>query len=139
MIPVIRDIISEHSQPFTVSCKRISSFPKGDHGYPVIALLQSKELDALHKKLTKAFDDAKIKYSQKFPEYKPHATLSYSKKKPKNITFKKIEWLVDSVCLYSNNEEDRTDLLITFPLFLDTPVEKSASFIYEISKIFSQS
>lgn len=72
------DVVSKF-EPFLVKAKKVSHFPKReDNPIPIIAPIESKELDDLHKKLAKAFDSDKIEFKKTFKDYKPHITLAYS-------------------------------------------------------------
>lgn len=98
IIPVVFKV-AESLEPFLVTCRKITTFPKNDdrhssdgtNGYPVIAPVESKQLHELRTKIKRAFDSKGIDYNNKYPDYQPHVTLSYSKKKPKNIRFPKTQ------------------------------------------------
>lgn len=124
LMPLILEVTSKMS-PFLVTCKRITTFPKGDKGYPVIAQLQSEPLHELRTKLARILERQGIEYSKQFPEFNPHVTLSYSKKKVKNMRFDKIQWLVNCVSLYGGDEADER-VYCQFPFSLNIAKKKSA-------------
>lgn len=131
IIPVIFEITSK-MKPFKVSTNVITTFDEGKHGYPVIAKLQSKELEKLRNDLKKAFDDNKIKYDIKFKEFKPHLTLSYSPEKIKDIKFPKIEFLISQISIFGGDEVDEK-VFINFPFSLG--IKKKAAYIDQLTDI----
>lgn len=113
IIPIIFDI-TENLQPFTVTTSGYSSFDSDDT-YPIICPIKSQKLISLREKIRQCFDDSKIKYNNEFPDYKPHITLGYSKDKPKNVKFPKLEFTISQIALYAGDTAD-TKLFINFPL-----------------------
>jgi len=127
MIPIIFDITCD-MKPFMVSCSKITTFPKGKNGYPIIGEIKSKDLSALRDKLKKEFEKNKIKYDSTFKDYKPHVTLGYSKNKPKNTSFSKINWSINHISLYGGDESD-SRFFVNFPFTLGTEkIAKLANF-----------
>lgn len=110
------EVISE-TKPFLVSTKAVTCFPKREgHPYPVISLIDSKDLHELNSDLKKSFDKADVEYSKTFKDFKPHITLSYSDEEVKKIKLDpKVEFVVHEVVLWAgDNGDDR--IFITFPL-----------------------
>lgn len=106
------DIIRQ-TKSFKVSCSEISSFPKGEDGYPVILKVESEELMNLRAKIKKSFDAKGVKYSNKFPEYKPHITLGYSKKEPKPEKINKTNIQVNHIMIWGGyNQIDGVNIQI---------------------------
>ena len=144
IIPVIFKV-TEALDPFLVTCKRISTFPKNDdrhssdssNGYPVIAQVESPLLHEIRSKLKRAFDSKGIEYNNKYPEYKPHVTLSYSKKKPKNIRLPKTQWLVNEIALFGGDNSDER-LYVSFPLGLKI-IERKAEYIDALAGLYKSS
>lgn len=130
IIPTIYEI-SSTLQPFEVSCSKITCFPEGKYGFPVIAEIKSEDLIELRNKIEKAFGKNKIKFDTKFKEYKPHVTLGYAKEKVKDAKINKIKWAVSQISLYCGDEAD-SKLFVNFPFNLG--IDKIASF----SECFSQ-
>ena len=81
--------ITSKNRPFQITIQDISSFPRNpDDGLPVICFIDSPELQAIHYALKDEFDRLQIPYRHKYPEYKPHVTLSYVKEEtPEGYTF----------------------------------------------------
>jgi 2'-5' RNA ligase len=125
--------VTSKMEPFTVSCKRITTFPKVDKMYPVIAKVDSKGLLPLRKSIESELKRSGVRYDKTHEDYNPHVTLGYSKKKPKNITFPKIEWQVNSVCLYGGDVHDER-LFVSFPFSLG--ISKKAGYISTLANLY---
>lgn len=123
IIPILYKLCAK-TDPFKVSCKRITTFPKGKKGWPVIGQVQSKEIQSLWTKIKSALEQNNIKYDKTYSEYNPHVTLSYSKKKPKNISFPKLEWTVGEISLYGGDEHDER-LFVNFPFSIGLKEKKA--------------
>jgi len=136
MVPLIFDITSKQD-PFLASCKKITTFPKGDNGYPIISLVDAPQLHDIQKKLKRVLDRKGIKYSDKYPEYKPHVTLGYHKKKTKNIAFPKTQWQINEIAIYGGNNHDEK-VYVSFPLSLKVPVKKSADYIFQLANSYTK-
>lgn len=123
--------VTSDTKPFTVSSSKITTFKKGDDGYPVIARLDSKELHEFHSKLKRALKKEKVNFSDKYPEYKPHVTLGYCHdEKIDDIKIDKVSWLVDEIAIYGGDSHDER-IYISFPLNLNI-LKKSSSYIFSI-------
>lgn len=123
IIPILYEATLD-IKPFDLTCSKIKTFPKGKYGYPVIAEIKSDQLTELRSKIKKMLDRNKIDYSDKFPEYNPHLTLSYSKKKPKSIKFpQKYKWTANHLSLFGGDEVD-SKIFVNFPF--DLGVKKEA-------------
>jgi len=124
MIPTIFDITSK-MEPFELSCSKVTCFPKGKKGYPIIGEIKSKQLMELREKIRRIFERKGIKYDNKFPEFKPHVTLGFSKKKVKNFKINKT-WLATQMSIYGGDTAD-TRLFVNFPFDLGVTTIKKAS------------
>lgn len=118
--------VTSKMRPFTVSTSRVSSFPKGDDGVPIICPIDSDQLHDLHTKLCKAFDEAGVEYSKKYPEYKPHVTLSYADEAMEDRRIPQIEWGAHAVVVWGG-ESRGASIMMTFPLTLDTIAARVAA------------
>lgn len=117
IIPIIFKL-TEDLRPFTASTSEYSFFDS-EEKYPVICPVKSKELMSLRNKISKAFDDDKIKYDKKFPDYKPHITLGFSQEKfPKHTKFPKVDFAISQLALYCGDTTD-TKLFINFPFTIN--------------------
>jgi 2'-5' RNA ligase len=108
--------VTSQTKPFTVMTSLVTSFTKGEDGIPIIAKIESPELVAFQAKLKAALQDAGIEFNDKFPEYKPHVTLSYLKEDeaPEDYNFPAVEWGVAEMILWGGDQGDEK-LAITFP------------------------
>jgi 2'-5' RNA ligase len=81
--------ITSKNRPFQITIQDVSSFPRNpDDGLPIICFINSPELQAIHYALKAEFDRLQIPYRHKYPEYKPHVTLSYVKEEtPEGYVF----------------------------------------------------
>lgn len=96
--------VTEHVSPFQVKLNGLTSFPKGNDGYPIICPIEIGELFMFHDRLVNVFDKRGIEYDKKFPDFKPHVTLSYSEERPKDRLFKEISWVCEDVMLWGGDE-----------------------------------
>lgn len=71
--------VTSKTPPFSLEVNRIESFEPGEKGTPIILPVVSNDLHDLQRAVREALDVAGIDYSKKWPEFKPHVTLSYVK------------------------------------------------------------
>jgi 2'-5' RNA ligase len=112
--------VTARTRPFTVRTTRVSSFPSNpddQDGYPIIARIESDDLHEFREALAASFDAAGLDYSKKFPEYKPHVTVSYSPEPVEDVRIPTIEWGAHEIVMWGGDEGDRK-LTATFPLVL---------------------
>lgn len=69
--------VTSKTSPFSLEVREISSFDPGNNGTPIILPVESKELIELQSKILEALNEFGVEYSKKWPEFKPHVTLSY--------------------------------------------------------------
>lgn len=117
--------VTSNRTPFTMKVNKIKSFPNnaGD-GYPIIARVMCPELHEFHTCITEALDKSGIDYSKRYPEYKPHVTLAYSKEPIGTISLENpIEWAAHEATLWGGDSgDDRVSA--TFP-FVVGPTKES--------------
>lgn len=138
---IMNSVLGRYSPP-KISFKEISHFQKGDNGFPVIISILSDELIEIRKSLVKVFDKEKINYSKKWPEFKPHITLAYSKKEPTDQSIDKYSWNATELVLYAgdkfefSNFESGTFVFMPFGKKASNKFEmiRLASFIFECSQ-----
>ncbi len=79
-------VVTEAQPPFGVSVSRVSSFPRNkDDGFPVICPVDSPELHSLRSALRASFQKLGVPFSDKWPEFRPHVTMSYVKDLPDGV------------------------------------------------------
>lgn len=90
--------------PISITLKTVNHFPKReDAPCPIICLIESDDLQKLHKKLVKAFDQNKIPFEKTFKDYKPHITLSYANKEIDDFDIKPLKFESKEVTLWSGD------------------------------------
>jgi 2'-5' RNA ligase len=107
--------VAEVTRPIQLTVDEVSSFPKGDDGYPIICPIKSPELHQLWGALCSAFDDSKIEYSKKYTTFRPHITLAYDVSEMKEpMPVGPIDWSAYEMTLWSGNSGDDA-VTITIP------------------------
>jgi 2'-5' RNA ligase len=128
--------ITEKTKPFLVNIEKCTNFPEGKHGFPIICPVENKEIFKLHEKLTKVLDRNKVEYSKKFPEFKPHLTLSYHNEELPEQNFSRICWQVRSISIYGGDSgKERIYAELSFGSG-ENNIKKSSEYIYELCNNF---
>jgi 2'-5' RNA ligase len=104
--------------PFIVSTSRVTSFPPGDDGTPIICSIQSQELHTLHDKLARSLEAHGVPFSKKFPIYAPHVTLAYADEAIEDRPLPTVEWGAHELVLWGGDSNDNR-LVVSFPLTLN--------------------
>jgi len=113
--------VAAASKPFRCTLTHATCFPKNEDGVPVICPVTSPELHDLNTTLKAAFDAAGVEYSNKYPEYKPHLTLSYAEETIEDQDFGPLEWSAYEMVLWGGDAGD--DRLATnFPFAMPVRV-----------------
>lgn len=110
--------VTSRTRPFTVRTSTLTCFPKNDDGVPVICRVDSDPLHDLQAKIRASFDQNGVPYSAKYPEYKPHVTLSYAEDEVAEQRIPTIEWGAHELVLWGGDSGDRR-LIVTFPFSID--------------------
>lgn len=118
--------VTSTTRPFSVSTSHVTCFPKGDDGVPIICPVDSDQLHDLHTKLCKAFDEAGVEYNKKYPEYKPHVTLSYADEAMEDRRIPQVMWGAHEVVVWGGDSREAS-IMMTFPLTLDTIAARVAA------------
>jgi 2'-5' RNA ligase len=123
VIMAVYPVVSE-TTPFIASTRRVTCFPGGDDGVPIIAPIESEPLHELHAALCAALDEAGVEYNKKWPTFKPHCTLGYS---PDAAVYSEmaadqdivpaVQWGVGEIVLWGGDAGD-DKLTVTFPFRL---------------------
>lgn len=115
--------VTAATRPFTVRTTRVMSFPVNSddqEAHPVVARIDADALHDLQAGLREAFDSAGLDYSKRFPDFKPHVTLSYADEAVEDFRIPTIEWGAHEIVMWGGDEGDRK-LTATFPLALIPP------------------
>ncbi len=126
--------LTSKSPIFNIKFDNIECFPEGDDGVPIICPVVSDDLFSFHKKLKTKIDKTNLDYSKKFPEYKPHITLSYNKEKIKSFELEPIEYSVSEIIFWCGDNMDEK-MTITFPLNIE---KKANMHLFEICKMYEK-
>lgn len=102
IIPLFEKLEAQNT--IRVILNKVSQFPAGEDGYPIIVPVVSPELKKLRQEIARIFDENEIDFSKLHPDYKPHITLSYSDKPIKDKWFEEIEFEVDEICYYGGKK-----------------------------------
>lgn len=93
--------------PFQVGTAKATCFPENpDDGVPIICRVLSPVLHEFRARLASAFDHFNVEYSKKYPEYKPHVTLSYNDQPVPDIDIPPLVWTVDRFVLWAGDDMD---------------------------------
>lgn len=102
--------------PFLLTTRWVSTFSPNDEGKtPIIARIESQDLHELQEALRDAFDEEGVPYSKKWPEYKPHVTLSYAPEPIEDMIIQPVQWGCTDLCLWAGDEGEN-DMTCRFPL-----------------------
>lgn len=123
-------VVTSKTPPFVLTVNSIDSFDPGEDGTPVIMPVSSPELMSLEQALKAELDSAGVQYSKKFPEYKPHVTLSYIPgMKASGPLPTPISWGAFDLTIYGANRGDgRATIILPFaPQNFQVQMEKIAA------------
>jgi 2'-5' RNA ligase len=117
IMPILYKVTS-NTLPFEINCSKITTFPKGEYGYPIIAELKSKELMEIRKKILSSLRRNHIKIDNSFKEYRPHITLAFAKKRAKIKLPEKMTLMANQIALYGGDTAD-SKIFVNFPFTLN--------------------
>jgi len=110
--------VTSKTRPFSVKTNKVTTFPKNDDGVPIIARVESEALHDLRAKLVESFQANGVDFNNKYPDYKPHVTLSYAEDSISDFEIPTVEWGAHELVLWGGDDGDRK-LVVTFPFSLD--------------------
>lgn len=128
VVSVAKAMIATHEvasrvRPFMAWGDAISSFPSNpDDGIPIIVPINSQPLHAFRSALASRFDELGVEYSKKYPEFKPHVTLSYVKSPGPGFQAPSAPlpgyagWVVYDVVIWAGDESMSEGMEIRIPL-----------------------
>lgn len=100
-------LFARMSEPFQVGTARVTCFPENpDDGVPIICPIVSPDLMRFRARLASAFDRYGVGYSKKYPDYKPHVTLSYDRQPIPDMDIQPVVWKVDRFVLWAGDDMD---------------------------------
>lgn len=115
-IPVIYGV-AQKTAPFLLRTTKVTCFDDNGDGYPVHCEVESPALHALQADLKEAFKANDIPFSDKWPVYKPHMTLSYSPERVEDRAIPPVEWGASEVVFWGGDEGDQR-ISVNFPFTL---------------------
>lgn len=126
--------LTEGRAPFPVTIRSTGSFPPHPEKktVPILGKVESEELHAFREEVCRALKAAGIAYDEKFPVFKPHVTLAYSKDPlvaadhaADGDVDPPVTWEVDGLVMWGGDHgEDRVSM--TFPFGTEAGVDKQA-------------
>lgn len=121
--------VTSKTPPFICGVKEVSSFPENpDDGIPIIAPIISPGLHAFRAALLDEFTRLKVPYSNKYPDYKPHISLSYitdNSMDSYNAPMQgPLTWTASAAVIWGGNRNDEM-LCVDLPFVLG-PIERVA-------------
>jgi len=109
-------LLTKRWAPFRAATRRVTTFPRNpDDGIPVIARVLCPELHRLNEALKKSLDFMEIEYSKKYPDFKPHVTLSYTEAEIADIKIPPVAWMVEELVIWGGDEGEER-IAVTLPL-----------------------
>jgi len=117
--------VTSRTKPFTVRTSRVVSFPPGDDGHPVIAMVESDALHDLRGTLEASFEALGVEFDRKYPDYRPHVTLAYGDEAVEEFRIPTVEWGAHELVLWGGDDGDKK-VVIKFPFVLE-PLDKTAA------------
>jgi 2'-5' RNA ligase len=115
-IPVIYGVAQE-TAPFVLRTSLVTCFDDHGDGFPVHCQVESPGLHALHAALKEGLKANGIPFSDKWPEYKPHMTLSYAPERIEDRAIPPVEWGASEVVFWGGDEGDQR-ISVNFPFTL---------------------
>lgn len=95
--------LCEETGPFNAGFAVRTSFPDRGNGTPVIARVISPGLHAFRKTLCERLRAAGVDYDEKFPEFKPHVTMSYSGTPVPDAPLRPTVWTIGSIAVWGGD------------------------------------
>ena len=106
--------VAARTKPIQLLIEEVICFPKGEDGVPIIGSVVSPELMSFQEDLCRSLDKAKVEYSKKYPEYKPHVCLSYAEEPIEPMSVGPFEWAAYEMVLWGGDSGD-DKIFITLP------------------------
>jgi len=99
--------IGAEFSPLSLTAAAVMCFPPDPEGRtPIIARLVTPALLTMRAALIQRLEQAKIDYSKKHPQYRPHVTLSYAQAAQKPIVIPPVRWNSNSLTVWGGDHGD---------------------------------
>lgn len=121
--------VASKTSPFICGVKEVSSFPRNpDDGIPVILPVLSQGLHNLRNALIQELTSMGIPFSNKYPDFKPHVSVSFIKD-DSTESFQKpmdgpLTWTVSELVIWGGNKNDEM-VSVSLPFVL-SPLQNLA-------------
>ncbi len=99
--------VAHTTRPFSVHAALMTSFPENPSyrdGFPVVVRVVSKELHDFQRRICAALDKFGVDYSRRFPDYKPHVTLSHGVVRVPPRKVSPISWTCSHMMIWGGDE-----------------------------------
>jgi 2'-5' RNA ligase len=103
-------IVAATSAPILMHAALLTSFPPNpEHreGVPVIVRVVSDALFSFRARLVAELEKFGVEYSRKFPEYKPHVTLSHGPEKPEPKKVGPVSWTSNQIMVWGGEDHHK--------------------------------
>jgi 2'-5' RNA ligase len=123
--------VATRTSPLSLVVDRVTNFPVGNDGWPLICRIESPELQSLNADLKAEFTRLGLPFNNKWPIYAPHITMSYLKdQQPADLIFDSplpgpLPFVVHELTIWGGDDGDgRVHINIPFVL---SPIQRMAS------------
>lgn len=123
--------VASRTPPISLVVDRVTNFPVGNDGWPLICRLSSPELQNLNADLKAEFTRLGLPFNNKWPDFKPHVTMSYLRDpQPDGFVFDSplpgpLPFVVHELTIWGGDDGDgRIHVNIPFVL---SPIQRMAS------------
>lgn len=123
--------VATRTSPLSLAIDRVTNFPVGPDGWPLICRIESPELQKLSADLRAEFTRLGLPFNNKWPDYKPHVTMAYLKEQqPEGFAFDSplpgpLPFVVHELTIWGGDDGDgRVHINIPFSL---SPAQRMAS------------
>jgi 2'-5' RNA ligase len=96
-------MLAKKRNPFLVGTALVSSFPENEDGIPIIAKIVSPSIKSIRDDLISLLQKFGIDYNNKYPDFTPHVTLSYSKTEMDDFRIFPVQWKVGSLNIWGDD------------------------------------
>ncbi len=123
--------VAQRTSPLSLIVDRVTNFPVGNDGWPLICRLESPGLQQLNVDLKAEFTRLGLPFNNKWPTYAPHVTMAYLKDpQPEGFVFDQplpgpLPFVVHELTIWGGDDGDGR-IHINMPFVL-SPAQRMAS------------
>lgn len=103
-------VVASTSAPIIMHAALLTSFPPNPEyreGTPVIVRVVSDALFSFQARLCAELEKFGVEYSRRFPEYKPHVTLSHGPERVKPVKVGPVSWVSSQMMIWGGEDHYR--------------------------------